>query len=458
MSEPSTGQTLVFLHGLGGSARLWRAVEARLAGRFRLLPIDLPGFGDAASLGPRDVAGMAAHVVASLPGSEVILVGHSMGAKVALAVARAAEDGLAGVAPLAGLVLLAGSPPSPEPFDEDRRADMLTWLRGDAARTRDEGERFAAANTGGPLLPDLHREVLDGLARTDPAAWRAWLENGSREDHASGIGVLRTPALLVAGGADADLGADNQARLMAPHLPRSRLVTLDGAAHLLPLERAEAVADLIAQFAREDRVEPPAPPLDAGYARLIASDRVSRQTRAALHERAAPDDPFYAPRAMSLPAFAVLRSVLARVVPQGGGRGIDLAARLDATMHAGAGDGWRFADLPPDAEAMRAALRALDGGRPFVRLDAAEQDRRLAACADGTFEGVGPGGLDGARMRLWFEDLRAMATQLYVAHPATLARLGHSGIAYGGDGPVVQGFAAAALGGREAWEPVGVRG
>ncbi len=37
-------------------------------------------------------------------------------------------------------------------------------------------------------------------------------------------------------------------------------------------------------------------------------------------------------------------------------------------------------------------------------------------------------------MRLWFEDVRAQAARLYVAHPATLARMGYSGIGYGGDG------------------------
>ena len=43
---------------------------------------------------------------------------HSMGAKVGLAVAWRVEDREAGIA---GLVLLAGSPPSPEPMEEERR-------------------------------------------------------------------------------------------------------------------------------------------------------------------------------------------------------------------------------------------------------------------------------------------------------------------------------------------------
>ncbi len=56
-------------------------------------------------------------------------------------------------------------------------------------------------------------------------------------------------------------------------------------------------------------------------------------------------------------------------------------------------------------------------------------------------------------MKLWFEDLRGDAVKIYVSHPATLARMGYSGIANGGDGERKQGFVLLAAGEREAWEP-----
>ena len=61
-------------------------------------------------------------------------------------------------------------------------------------------------------------------------------------------------------------------------------------------------------------------------------------------------------------------------------------------------------------------------------------------------------------MRLWFEDLSADAVRAYVAHPRTLARLGFSGIANGGDQPRKQGFVRLGAGEREAWEPVAQAG
>jgi pimeloyl-ACP methyl ester carboxylesterase len=60
------------------------------------------------------------------------------------------------------------------------------------------------------------------------------------------IGVLRMPALILAGAADSALGEAAQRRLTAPHYASHRLVTLKGAAHLLPMEQPDEVAALIA--------------------------------------------------------------------------------------------------------------------------------------------------------------------------------------------------------------------
>jgi hypothetical protein len=57
-------------------------------------------------------------------------------------------------------------------------------------------------------------------------------------------------------------------------------------------------------------------------------------------------------------------------------------------------------------------------------------------------------------MRSWFEDLRADAVKTYMGHPKTLARMGYSGIANGGDGEPKSGFVRVGIGEREAWEPI----
>lgn len=206
------------------------------------------------------------------------------------------------------------------------------------------------------------------------------------------------------------------------------------------------------------REQPPEPAVRADYLDLIRSDRVSTQTRRALLARAEPVAP--AAGVLDEPAWAVLRAVIDRALPQPGPERLDLAARVVAGLDEG-GDGWRFADLPPDALALPAGLRTLaeaalaETGRPFPELDGVAQDGFLARVARGDLGEAGearPGRLSRGAMTRWFEDLRSAAVRCYVAHPATLARIGYSGVANGGDGSL-GGFARVGRGQTEPWEP-----
>ena len=468
--HPADDRLTVFcLHFLGGSGRGWRWVEEGLPASLRCVTIDLPGFGDAAGQPGYAVEEMAAFVMRAIrkarPG-RWMLVGHSMGAKLAAVVARHAEDGAAGLDGLHGLVLLAGSPPGPEPMEDSQRRRMTGWFTGDAAARHAEAQGFIAENVGGDLHETRHALAVDDVLRVERSAWIAWLEGGSLEDWTDRVGVLRTPALIVAGERDAALGPDAQAALMAPHFLHHRLVTLHGAGHLLPLERSDEVARLIVEQAR--LAPAPGDPatiaaMGEAYWTLLHSDRVSAGTRQVLLARATPDTAGAEPSVLTAAQMQTLRAVMARVVPQPAGSTLDLAARIEAGLAAGTGDGWRHAELPPDLDAYRAGLQTLDdaaraaGGRSFATLDAAAQDGLLAAvvASEGPAGGAGPvpDRLDAAQMRAWFEDVRSEATRLYVAHPATLSRLGYSGIAYGGDGSPKSGFVRFGIGRREPWEP-----
>jgi pimeloyl-ACP methyl ester carboxylesterase len=241
--------TLICLHFLGGSMATWSAVIDRLAGRLRCLPFDLPGFGDAAGLPGYSVADMADSIAARVKSSEVdrwVIAGHSMGAKIAAILARRAEDGEAGLAGLRGMVLLGGSPPGPEPMQEEQRNAMLGWFTGDRATWPEQARGYIDNNVASPLPPAVMECAMADLMRMRQAAWAAWLQSGSREDWAGRVDVLHTPTLILSGAEDADLGEDAQRRLAAPHYASHRLVTLQDTGHLLPLERPDDVAGLIA--------------------------------------------------------------------------------------------------------------------------------------------------------------------------------------------------------------------
>ena len=435
LSVTSPPPTLVFLHFLGGSVETWKRVEQQLQDHHACLRLDLPGFGGKAESAGGSVGAMADEVAAQVAEAGIahwVLVGHSMGAKVALLLARRAEDGAPSLAGLCGLVLVAGSPPTPEPMSDQKRQDMLGWFEGDEDSSRAQADSFIRANVVAPLDEAAHDSAVDDVLRASTQAWRTWLNQGSRENLADEVGVLHLPTLVLSGGEDEALGPEAQTRLMTPHLAHARFEIIDGAGHLLPLEAPERVAGLIVRH------------LEA-IAQGPTADRMTTRTREALRDRATQDDPAYRPLALSQGSLAVLRAVVAQIIPQRGTH-IDLAARIDTMLHGAQGDGWRFAALPPDAEAYRAALLTLDRmaeaahGSGFAVIDTSDQAALLRVVA--ASPGAEPSeqlaappdeGLDGPAMTRWFEEVRADAVRLFMTHPATLAALQCDAPATGGD-------------------------
>jgi pimeloyl-ACP methyl ester carboxylesterase len=422
-------------------------IRLALGNTFDVVAVDLPGFGDRDTkegTTVQDMSNVVVEVIRSRAASRWLLVGHSMGGKIASVVASRAMKGEQGLFGLMGIVLLAASPLSPEPMDEARREQMIGWAAHGPLDELSAGT-FIEANVGAPLAPNAHAMAAADLKRCSPHAWRAWLERGSREDWSAEVGTLPIPSLIIVGSEDGDLGEAGQRATNLQVYPRAEWMSLDGAGHLLPLERADAVADAIAGFWRD--IVGRAPAVPAGTAQLIDSNRVTRRTRALLARRALPDASAAQSRVLTSSQLETLRAIAARVVPQPE-PGIDLAARLDDYLAEGSSDGWRFADMPSDREAYAAALDTLAG---FGAMDRSDQDRCLDAVANGTYE-IEKAVLSPKQFQLWFEDLRSDLVRLWLAHPATAAQIGFHGFANGGDMHRPQGFDRLAAGDRDSWE------
>jgi pimeloyl-ACP methyl ester carboxylesterase len=247
---------LFCLHFLGGSSRTWDWVQEKISPNLKLNAFDLPGFGRANDQDGSSVEQMSLSIAEQIRLAQPrrwMLVGHSMGAKIAAVIARWAEDGQSGLSGLVGIVQVAGSPPSPEPIQDTKRQTMLDWFQNGSDVSRQQAETYIDENSGASLAPELKQPAVEDVLRANKDAWRLWLGVGSREDWSARVGQMSIPTLILAGDQDEGLGPDAQLKLMAPHFSDHRLETFSGAGHLLPLERPIELARLIEEFARTRR-------------------------------------------------------------------------------------------------------------------------------------------------------------------------------------------------------------
>ena len=233
-----SGPSLIFLHYFGGSSRAWTEVIAKLATDFHCVAPDLRGFGASeeswGNCSVKDYADDVECLIRTLTLENFVLIGHSMGGKIALSYAARNPKGLQ------SLILLAPSPPTPEPMRDETRAKLLA----------SHGNRCAATETvcqaaGAKLSGDVfERSITDNL-RTSRAAWNWWLEAGSREDISAEIKKISVPVLVAAGENDDAMTPKLLDKEIARRIENACLVVVPETKHLLPLEAPAAIADLI---------------------------------------------------------------------------------------------------------------------------------------------------------------------------------------------------------------------
>lgn len=121
------GPLLLFLHGLGSSSLDWQAQLEYFSSRYRAVALDLRGHGLSRLDGPLDVASLAQDVVQWLdeqPG-QVVLIGLSLGAMVALEVALARPSRVEGMMLINGFAEFSLD----NEGDRARFEQRLKWLR-----------------------------------------------------------------------------------------------------------------------------------------------------------------------------------------------------------------------------------------------------------------------------------------------------------------------------------------
>jgi 2-succinyl-6-hydroxy-2,4-cyclohexadiene-1-carboxylate synthase len=238
----SERESVVLLHGFGGTRRAWEGVLEHLpAERYRPLALDLPGHGELADA-PRPLTfdGCVESVLERSP-ERFVLVGYSMGGRIALHIALAAPERIE------RLVLISTTAGIEDSYERARRRDADHSL----AEEVDGGtiEEFVGRWRAQPMFAEDPPEV-GALARADQsrnrpdgvAAALRGIGTGEMQPLWNRLSELRMPVAVLVGERDAKFCSLGQR--MASLLPEARLRILAGG-HALPYERPEAIASAI---------------------------------------------------------------------------------------------------------------------------------------------------------------------------------------------------------------------
>jgi len=164
---------------------------------------------------------------------------------------------------------------------------------------------------------------------------------------------------------------------------------------------------------------------------LLNTELVTPATRQALATRLEADSKSYTMRFFDEQATIILKAVCTRLFPATPAQ-INLAKALDERLTANQGDGWRYANMPPDQEMHRQGLQGLNETaqslfqQPFIKLSSEQQDNILKMVQRGEVNSSGWQKLDPKR---YFEELLAALTEFYYSHPLIQEEIGYVGMA-----------------------------
>jgi 2-succinyl-6-hydroxy-2,4-cyclohexadiene-1-carboxylate synthase len=234
-------ESVVLLHGFGGTHHAWDGVIAALD-RERYLPLalDLPGHGGAAdSERPITFAGCVAHVLARGP-ERFTLCGYSMGGRVALHVALAAP------ARVSRLVLVSSTAGIADDAERARRRESDRALADELERIPFEDfiERWRTQPLFAEDPPDVGELARTDQRRNRPDALATVLRGigtGEMQPLWGRLGELVMPVTVLVGERDEKFRALGER--MVELLADAELIVAAGG-HALPLENPKAMVSV----------------------------------------------------------------------------------------------------------------------------------------------------------------------------------------------------------------------
>lgn len=247
---PRDAPVLVLLHGFGSSLQTWDVWAAKLELNYRVIRLDLPGFG---LTGPsplhdyseaNDLATLT-HFVDKLGVSSFSVLGHSMGGKMAWGLAAAKPDRVKALVLMAPDGFAQAKDIGTKPYAMPSIMGVIKFSLPKILVRKSIAPAFYDASALSDRLVDRYYDMLRA-----PGVRAAILERGNQTIYTDPVPRLKqitAPTLLVWGEQDQMIPSSN-AQSYAEVLANSKTVLLPKLGHLAQEEQPEIALGHVVEF------------------------------------------------------------------------------------------------------------------------------------------------------------------------------------------------------------------
>ncbi|WP_017732101.1 alpha/beta fold hydrolase [Nafulsella turpanensis] len=256
-------ETILFLHGLGGSREHWQQNLPELAEQFNVLAVDLPGYGDSSIPAvPQDsllyfFSDVLSSFLDSLSISKAHVVGHSMGGQLAMLFALEHPEQVQ--------KLILAAPAGLETFTEAEAASLKKYAAATFPQKQPEAQIRMNYAMNFYQMPETAEQLIqDRLALNESEAFPAYakiliegVEGMLDTPLLNRLAEVEQPTLIVFGQEDRlipnrllhpNLTTEAVAQKGLQAIPESQLEIVPEAGHLLMYEKPEVFNELLIQF------------------------------------------------------------------------------------------------------------------------------------------------------------------------------------------------------------------
>lgn len=232
--DPEGQHSLVLIHGAGESRLHWLPGLRRLEG-VDAYALDLPGHGRSGGRGRDSIAAyrdLLAAFLDTLGLERAVLVGHSMGGAIALSFALRFPHRVEGM-------VLVGS---------GARLRVLPAILEEILKDFDSTVEFICGYAYGPgASEELKKQGLEWMKQVSPEVLHGDFVACDAFDVMERLGEIQVPTLVICGTEDR-LTPPRYSTYLRDHIPEAQLVLVEGAGHMVMLERPEEVEEAVARF------------------------------------------------------------------------------------------------------------------------------------------------------------------------------------------------------------------